>query len=83
MDYYNAQITDDEREYIKLLGRREDVDEIFQICDLFVLTSNHGEGVSNAIMESMAWGVPVIATKSGGTPEIIEDKVNPRIEGYG
>ena len=78
-DYYNAQITDDERGYIQMLGRRDDVDEIFQTCDLSVLTSSHGEGVSNSIMESMAWGVPVIATNSGGTPEIIEDRVNGRL----
>lgn len=75
-DFYNNQIKDDEREYIKVLGRRDDVDEIFQTCDLSVLTSFHGEGLSNSIMESMAWGVPVIATKNGGTPEIIEDKQN-------
>ena len=78
-DYYNAQISDDERMYIKMLGRRDDVDEIFQVCDLSVLTSNHGEGLSNSIMESMAWGVPVIATNDGGTPEIIEDRVNGRL----
>ena len=78
-DYYNDQITDDERLCIKMLGRRDDVDEIFQACDLSVLTSTHGEGVSNSIMESMAWGVPVIATNNGGTPEIIEDKVNGRL----
>ena len=76
---YNAQISDDERLYIKMLGRRDDVDEIFQVCDLSVLTSTHGEGVSNSIMESMAWGVPVIATNKGGTPEIIEDRVNGRL----
>lgn len=75
-DYYNAQITDNERVYIKMLGRRDDVDEIFQACDLSVLTSTHGEGVSNSIMESMAWGVPVIATNNGGTPEIIDEGVN-------
>lgn len=75
-DYFNAQITDDEREHIKMLGRRDDVDEIYQACDLTVLTSTHGEGLSNSIMESMAWGVPVIATNNGGTPEIIEDKIN-------
>ena len=75
-DYYNDLITDEERLYIKMLGRRDDIDEIFQTCDLSVLTSRHGEGVSNSIMESMAWGVPVIATNNGGTPEIIEDGVN-------
>ena len=78
-DYYNDQIKDDERKYIKMLGRRDDVDEIFQACDLSVLTSNHGEGVSNSIMESMAWGVPVVATNSGGTSEIIEDGVNGKL----
>lgn len=78
-DFYNKQIKDRERKYIKMLGRRDDVDEIFQTCDLSVLTSNHGEGVSNSIMESMAWGVPVIATNNGGTPEIIEDRVNGRL----
>lgn len=78
-DYYNTQIKDREHKYIKMMGRRDDVDEIFQTCDLSVLTSNHGEGVSNSIMESMAWGVPVIATNNGGTPEIIEDRVNGRL----
>lgn len=73
---HNRMITDEERFCIKMLGRRDDVDEILQICDLTVLTSNHGEGVSNSIMESMAWGVPVVATNSGGTPEIIEDGIN-------
>lgn len=75
-EHYNAQITDDEKVYIKMLGRRDDVDEIYQTCDLTVLTSTHGESLSNSIMESMAWGIPVIATNCGGTPEIIKDKAN-------
>ena len=41
--------------------------------------SHHGEGISNSIMESMAWGVPVIATNNGGTPEIIEDGINGKL----
>jgi glycosyltransferase involved in cell wall biosynthesis len=75
-DYYNDQIKDEERLLIKMLGRRDDVDELFQICDLTVLCSTHGEALSNSIMESMAWGVPVIASSGGGTPEIIENNVN-------
>ena len=78
-EYYNNQIKDEERELIRMMGRRDDVDEIYQICDLTVLTSNHGEGISNSIMESMAWGVPVIATNKGGTPEIVEDEANGRL----
>lgn len=75
-DYYNNQIADEERERIMFLGRRDDMDEIYQACDLTVLCSFNGEGVSNSIMESMAWGVPALATNAGGTPEIINDKVN-------
>lgn len=78
-EYYNNQINDEERGLIRTMGRRDDIDEIYQICDLTVLTSNHGEGISNSIMESMAWGVPVIATNKGGTPEIIENEVNGRL----
>ena len=78
-DEYNSQIKEEERSLIKMLGRRDDVDELMQVCDLTVLTSNHGEGVSNSIMESMAWGVPVVASNSGGTCEIIEDNVNGKL----
>ena len=78
-DYFNDQIKEEERPLIRMLGRRDDVDELLQICTITVLTSNHGEGVSNSIMESMAWGVPVIASTGGGTPEIIEDNVNGKL----
>jgi len=77
--YYDNQLSIDDRNHIKMIGSRNDVDEIYQVCDLTVLVSLHGEGVSNSIMESMAWGVPVIATNSGGTPEIIEDGINGRL----
>ena len=45
------------------------------ICDFTVL-STYTEGISNSIMESMALGIPVIATDGGGTPEIIIDGEN-------
>lgn len=63
---------------VKFLGRRNDVDSILEITTLTVLLSSldFGEGVSNSILESMAHGVPTLATNKGGTPEIIEDGVN-------
>lgn len=56
-------------------GRIRDVESVVQIFDVGVLLTNprvHGEGISNAIMEYMALGKPVIATKGGGSSEIVE-----------
>lgn len=57
-------------------GNRDDVDEIYHITDISVLCSNasvHGEGISNTILESMAFGIPVVATNGGGTVEIVDN----------
>ena len=43
-----------------------------QVADFLVLPS-HFEGLSNALLEAMAAGCPVIASAVGGTPELIED----------
>jgi sugar transferase (PEP-CTERM/EpsH1 system associated) len=53
-------------------GDRTDVPEILRLFDIFVLPSL-GEGISNTILEAMATGLPVVATRVGGTPEIVTD----------
>jgi glycosyltransferase involved in cell wall biosynthesis len=61
---------------IKFLGRREDVESIVSTFDVGVLTTSqiHREGISNSIMEYMALGKPVIATRGGGTQELVLEK---------
>lgn len=55
-----------------LPGPRDDVAQIMQSLDVFVLPSQ-AEGISNTILEAMASGLPVIATDVGGNPELVEN----------
>lgn len=57
---------------VYLIGRRNDIPSILAASDIFV-SSSISEGQSNAILEAMASGLPVIATDVGGTPEILSD----------
>jgi glycosyltransferase involved in cell wall biosynthesis len=57
---------------IRFLGEREDVDRLLQIADVLVLPSFR-EGLSNAILEAMAAGTPVVASSVGGNVELLQD----------
>jgi sugar transferase (PEP-CTERM/EpsH1 system associated) len=60
---------------VRLLGVRDDVPRLLQGLDCFVLSSL-GEGIANAILEAMATGLPVVATRVGGNPELVADGGN-------
>lgn len=55
----------------RLLGYVPDAARVTAAADLFVLASLH-EGLPVAIMEAFALGVPVVATRTGGVPELVE-----------
>jgi sugar transferase (PEP-CTERM/EpsH1 system associated) len=59
------------RALVWLAGERSDIPEILRGFDLFVLPSL-AEGISNTILEAMASGLSVVATKVGGNPELLE-----------
>lgn len=61
-------ITDD----LCFLGERNDAMRLMQAADFLVLPS-HFEGLSNALLEAMAAGCPVIASAVGGSPELVDD----------
>jgi glycosyltransferase involved in cell wall biosynthesis len=58
-------------EGMQFLGRIADMRPIYQQAAIFVLTSD-SEGTPNVLLESMASGLPVVATSVGGVPEIVQ-----------
>ncbi|MPM29785.1 D-inositol-3-phosphate glycosyltransferase [bioreactor metagenome] len=60
---------------ISILGFRKDIPEILKTCDFMVLPS-FSEGFPNVVLEAMAAGCFVIATPTGGTPELVKDGEN-------
>lgn len=57
---------------IKLIGHQSDVKPLFRMADVFVLPSL-SEGSPMVLLESMAAGVPAVATNVGGIPEAVEN----------
>jgi glycosyltransferase involved in cell wall biosynthesis len=55
---------------VDFLGIRHDVSEVIAASDLFVLPSLN-EGLSQALLEAMALGTPVVATNVGGTRDVL------------
>jgi glycosyltransferase involved in cell wall biosynthesis len=57
---------------VRLLGARDDVAELLASAHCLLLASDY-EGCPLSVIEAMAAGVPVVATRVGGVPEIVAD----------
>jgi glycosyltransferase involved in cell wall biosynthesis len=62
-------------ERVHFLGHRRDVSNLHSVMDGIVLTS-YGESLSNAVLEGMASGLPVITSDCGGMRDAVQDGVN-------
>ena len=78
-DFLDREVADalerfpsDNRRRVHLLGIREDVPALLKASDVFLLTSEV-ESFSNALLEALSIGLPVVVTNTGGTPEIVKN----------
>ncbi len=57
---------------VQFLGFRTDIQALLHAADFFCLATQ-SEGLGSSILEAMSAGLPVVATRVGGIPEIVEE----------
>lgn len=65
-------------DHVWLAGERDDIPAVMAMLDCFVLPSR-AEGISNTLLETMACGYPVVATRVGGNGELVVDGATGRL----
>src|SRR5258706_6293509 len=67
---------------VAFLGERAEIEPLLAAADLFLLPSE-SESFGLAALEAMACGVPVLATRTGGIPELVQDGVSGGLSATG
>ena len=67
---------------IHFMGKQDSVQDLLPLADLMLMPSSM-ESFGLAALEAMACGVPCIATRVGGVPELVDDGVNGLLFGLG
>jgi glycosyltransferase involved in cell wall biosynthesis len=62
-------------ESVTFAGKQTNIDQILSDADIFVLPSRR-EGMSNALMEAMVRGMPVVVTDISGSQDLVEDGIS-------
>jgi glycosyltransferase involved in cell wall biosynthesis len=61
--------------HVRFLGQRSDVPSLLRLADIAIHCS-YEEGSSNAVLEAMAAGLPLVVTDAGGNAEAVLDGIN-------
>ncbi|NMG28292.1 glycosyltransferase family 4 protein [Aromatoleum evansii] len=72
--HFNGIITNDPR--IRYLGYRTDPENIYTTADVLIMPTQCEEACAMVLFETAAARKPIIASRTGGTPEIIQDGIN-------
>lgn len=69
-----AQVAGSGLARVVFTGFRADIPAVLRSLDVFTLSS-HLEGLGSSVMDAMLLGLPVVATRAGGIPELVDDGV--------
>ncbi len=73
LEALKEQLSLDDR--FRFLGFRSDLQDFYRLFDVFVLASRK-EGLGTSVLDALACGVTVVATRAGGIPEMVQDHEN-------
>jgi glycosyltransferase involved in cell wall biosynthesis len=67
------------KQYVKYLGRREDIQTLLSVSDVFVLPTYYREGVPRVLLEASAMGLAIITTDMPGCKDVVTDGYNGKL----